>query len=660
MKVLFVQLSDTHCKATDKDLTQKLEKAVIAIKMLGKVDQAILVFSGDLTDTNSEQEYEVGRHLVGKFLTKLGNALQCGYIKTEIVPGNHDMDLPENCRDAAVIEAWNKNEHMQEEIDRQERFFNYAETKKCFVENKLCDVSILDLKGIKVQICMLNSSPFSTRTPDDKQLHYFPAFVSEKLYRDPEADLKITIMHHHFEWCDWDTKEMIKNAISTDDITFFGHDHKAEALTTQYGNGITTNIIMGGRFNLNLRNEAAFNAVIYNSETKSLERHEFVWSIEDELFVHKTLGIVEKRRKELTPIKEYLNKMLEDNQGICESILDYYTLPKLAAEGGAFSTEDSMSEIPIEDIFETLKKVKAIRITGGMGAGKTALLKYLYYMSIEAGFVPLLIENRDYRDSKIDKMFKDLFEEQYGTLNEHAYIAYLQADENSKIVFIDNIDLIKHAKACRNLVNTILESGKLLIYSTRDRNQDLEEIVKNQIEGKEIATLEICPMYKETRDCLVDNLGRIFEKSSDEIDAVKTSLDYMVQCQTGMFTFTPSNTLQYIKYFFQGGAKDKKGTQTISLVFETNIRNAIIKACKKDLTANIYLLLLEFLADQMYFILKTELIGVEQFSDIISDYNKKRRADVNARHFLSLCAEANILRQASDSFSACSTRPRFL
>lgn len=69
----------------------------------------------------------------------------------------------------------------------------------------------------------------------------------------------------------------------------------------------------------------------------------------------------------------------------------------------------------------------------------------------------------------------------------------------------------------------------MLIYTTKDRNQDLEELVKNQIEGKEIATLEICPMYKETRDCLVDRIGAILEKSCDEIAAVKISLDYMVQ-----------------------------------------------------------------------------------------------------------------------------------
>lgn len=64
MKLLFVQLSDIHCKAGDERLTLKLEKAVSAIRALGKADHAVLIFSGDLTDTDADKEYKAGRHLL--------------------------------------------------------------------------------------------------------------------------------------------------------------------------------------------------------------------------------------------------------------------------------------------------------------------------------------------------------------------------------------------------------------------------------------------------------------------------------------------------------------------------------------------------------------------------------------------------------------------
>ena len=38
-------------------------------------------------------------------------------------------------------------------------------------------------------------------------------------------------MHHSYEWCDWDTKQMLKKAFASDDVTFFGHDHSAEMLS---------------------------------------------------------------------------------------------------------------------------------------------------------------------------------------------------------------------------------------------------------------------------------------------------------------------------------------------------------------------------------------------------------------------------------------------
>ena len=57
-----------------------------------------------------------------------------------------------------------------------------------------------------------------------------------------------------------------------------------------------------------------------------------------------------------TCLYQVQQKLLDDNQGISKSLLDYYILPKLSAEGGAFSCETPMSELSVEEIFETLKK----------------------------------------------------------------------------------------------------------------------------------------------------------------------------------------------------------------------------------------------------------------------------------------------------------------
>ena len=126
-------------------------------------------------------------------------------------------------------------------------------------------------------------------------------------------------------------------------------------------------------------------------------------------------------------------------------------------------------------------------------------------------------------------------------------------------------------------------------------------------------------------------------------------MDHLVQSQTSLFTFTPGNAIQYIKYFLSGGTKEK-GAHTISLVFETNIRNAIIAACKKPFVANQYLLVLEFLANSMYFSLRAETIDIETYRNIIAEYNEKKKADINEKDFLECCVAARIIHEVPGSF----------
>lgn len=650
MKILFIQISDMHCKASDASCVFKVDRAIDAIKALPATDKAVLIFSGDLVDTDSQEEYRVGKQMLGHFLGQLSDALDCGFIPTYIVPGNHDMYLPADCRDAATIESWNLQEHLEDELARMKCFFAYSKTKKCFEKDGLCDVNIVKFGDIKVQVCKLNSAPFSTRKPDDKQFHFFPARIRKKLERQPDIDLKITIMHHHFEWCEWSTKEMIKEAIKSDDMTFFGHDHKSESYTTQFSDGKSNNIFMGGKFDLALGMDSSFNAVIFNSEQNSISRYQFDWSIDAKIFVEKNQGELVLSKHLLAPKDEFIKTLMQDTQGISGSLDDYFVFPKFSAEGVEFSTSEPLRELSEEDIFAALESNRAIRITGGSGAGKTSLIKHLYCSACSRGFYPLLIANRDYRNSKIEKMFRDLFEEQYGVDVNYSYEIFKQIPASKKVYFVDNLDLIHNTKARENLVNTILESGSMLVYTSKERLQDLEEVVKNKLEEKETCTLDIRPMYKESRDMLVTNIGRIMEKGDEEIEAVRIALDYMVQCQTGLFNFTPSDTLQYIKFFFREGTAENGGFQNFSLIFETNIRNAILNECSAEFS-NMYLMLLDYLADYMYFDLKTERISNENFSRTVEKFNQTRRTAIKPKSFLISCVNANILTEATDDFA---------
>lgn len=650
MKILFVQLSDMHCKSSDYGNTKKIEKAIDALKTLGQIEGVILLFSGDLSNSAQTNEFKVGKQMLGIFLKKIWDDLNCHNVKTMIVPGNHDIDLSgESIRTAADIDKWTLIDHLDEETKLLSAFYEYSIPKHCFVKDKLCDVKLINFCGVKIQICLLNSAPFSTKGRDDKQYHYIPQKYRSELERSSNASIKISMMHHHYEWCEWDTKEMMKKSMSSDDLTFFGHDHKSEQIDAKYNDGKEHRIIMGGKFSINLEDDSSFNALVYDTDSLEFNSYTFEWHKESELFIKHQNETIKRKNMMPMPSPEYLNNLLKDPQNVCESFVDYFVFPKLAAEGEIFESIDDNKIITDQMLFDAIKSDRMISVIGDISSGKTTLLKYLYKKSVDHGYVPLLIENRNYRDSDINKMLIVLFEEQYQIDRRIASDFFEQIDKSKIIVFIDDADLIKNTKARENLFNSILDKGYALVYTTKEKGQNLEEIIKNKLQGKEISTVCILPMFKESRDALIENVGRVLEKDEFLIEGIKNAFDYMVQSQTNLFTFTPANTLQYVKFFIQNTSDDKSATQTLSMVFETNIRNSLFQVSKKDAVTTLYLSVLEFIADKMYFELKTESIDPATYSKIISDFKAKRRAELNEKQFLTVCTEAHLFVQKDDS-----------
>ncbi len=67
-------------------------------------------------------------------------------------------------------------------------------------------------------------------------------------------------------------------------------------------------------------------------------------------------------------------------------------------------------------------------------------------------------------------------------------------------------------------------------------------------------------------------------------------------------------------------------------------------------TSNVYLSLLDFLADCMYFRLKAEKVSDEIFAKIVEEFNSKHRTNIKPKMFLRTCVAANVLREASNAF----------
>ena len=648
MKILFLQISDIHCGEKNDIYESKIDAAINALDTIKNIDKLVFIFSGDLTAEAESNQFKTGRKIIGSFLRKLSNKFSVGFIETLIVPGNHDMVINENDRGFDEISNWKFDDYISEELNRLTAFFEYAVSKKCFTENKLCDKKILNFDGYKIKVSLLNSALFSTRKKDDKEIHYIPKFEIEKKI-DEEYDLSISIMHHSYEWFDWEIKNTLKKYFEKEDIVFFGHDHKAESIRLTNGDGISVNLVLGGEFTTD--KSCSFNSAVVDTENGNISTYKFSWIESASIFkvkLQKNCSYV-KNKSIMQPSEQYLRHLSIDNQYLCDKFVDYYVFPKLKHDSE--SVQDKNVKVDISNIFEILNKHGVISINGNNGVGKSALIKYLYIQCLEKGYYPLLIEKKDYKDNNIEKMIKNMVETQYVDV-EYSYEKFKQIQSSKIIVFIDDFDLVSNVKAREKLFTYMISHGYLLVYTSKDyMSQELTMLVKEKIQNSNIYTLEILPFYKEKRDELVNNVCLVTQVNKDiDSNNIRLALDYMVQCNPDFFSLTPSNLIQYIRYFINNSSNDDKGSKTISVIFENNIQKSIIDRVN-PVEVNTYLSALEFLANYMYFSKETEKITPEQLSNIIQQFNKERKVNLNPKIFIKYCCDAKILIDSDSDFS---------
>lgn len=649
MKLLILQLSDIHC--TDRKIPQseRLDRIAPAIRTLGSFDKVSLVFTGDLSFSGKCNQIKCGKHFIGYVISSLANTFNCGFIDTIIVPGNHDIQIPSEGHSFNEISKWNKDTRITSELMLMNPFFEYAASKCCFKNNKLVDFKTLLLQDKKIQFTLLNSAPFSTLSTDDKELHYFPDSVFEEIKShnlSEKPDYNIVIMHHSFEWFEWDTKIKLKELMFKADLVLFGHDHVSEIANISNANGQKITYCTGGEFTFREDN-CSFNAIIIDTESEELRCHEFSWDEATNLYKQQTHSITRKSKMSFGPSVSYENELLRGNKQISNSMIDYYVLPELRVSFEQFTEDESLEDINEDYIISKLEGERIICITGETNSGKTSLLKYLYKYSFNKGFLSLFLESSTKVEFDFDKMLKYLVETQYD--GECAYDRYCQEDHNKQIIFIDDIDRISNPKASQQLINRILESGRKIIYSSSKTNLEIETIVEKQLDEKTVGSLTIRPFFKTSRDKLIEKICKIKNASDEQIESIVIALDYLVQTQPYLFTLAPGNLIAYITFLLQDNS-DVYAQKTLSMVFETNIRSQILSyARESDLPR--YNSFLAFMASFMYFQKKSDIISIEELTEQVKQFNHQRKEDMNAKSFVDTCIKADILEEESNEFA---------
>ena len=138
MRILFLHLSDAHIKSSTDLREINVEAIVKSLTQVGDFDECILVFSGDVANSGEKNAYINAGKMIGRLVKSISSRYLDGkFIKTIIVPGNHDNFVKNKDRTNFDLEEYYKNKQVDlrfsEDIDELSNFYEFASRNRCDV-----------------------------------------------------------------------------------------------------------------------------------------------------------------------------------------------------------------------------------------------------------------------------------------------------------------------------------------------------------------------------------------------------------------------------------------------------------------------------------------------------------------------------------------------
>lgn len=656
MKVAIIHLSDFHIKSWDHFEFEKIEGIVSSLNTLGKVDEYIIVFSGDLANSGAVNEYKKSRFLFGHLISKIKQKNNNKFVNLLIVPGNHDLCLPEDSRTGREIqEAYieeNIEDFVESELSYLDNFYNYSNVSGHVPNDKIISKCFYTYGDYKMQFNLINTALFSTLEPNDKELHYFPNNKLYMLKKSNDTNLCITIMHHSCEWFNWKFKsDLEKSIVDNSEMLLYGHDHREHTTTVSINNSLDTWVSAAGEMKFaDLVFSDSYNVIVVDTEENSFCGYIFTWDKNEKVYVHSLVvnnKSLQNHTSRQTPLPSYVKSIKEDLHNPSPDFTKYFVFPKLMSQNkNEFGNHDVMEDI--EGFCEFLEQHNKVKISGAINSGKTTLLKYLYCHMV-GNKVPLYLSIENKTKININTFIKHLFEEQYGD-NPALFAKYLQLDKSEKIIFIDGIDNFQEGRAKSAFIQKVQENFKYIIITTsgKERSNILDDIEEGLSDESKYYELHIKPFFTEKRNQLIRNICVQKNAYNDiEINKVNKLIDGLVQKNSALFALNPDFIIRYTNYFIQDPYRDyTKGEAIFSKIFEHELNQSIISFTKKSNVDEIFTIF-EEIAGYMY-ANKKDVLAIEEIRSITENYNLTYGLHINPKEIVDIGIRAKILKQLDD------------
>lgn len=547
-----------------------------------------------------------------------------------------------------------------EDICKLDGFFGLSERFDLFKDHKSHDVKKYDFKNSDVclEFVLLNTAPFSTRTTDNKELHYLPNDALQTIKKEDPKCLKIALMHHPSDWFESECQLELERILEKHcDLLLTGHEHNGFTKRSGIVGQKELLEIRSGEFHADEFNDTEVNLCIIDLDTRLLEEHRYTWNRKKAIFVESQEGISEmldiKTPGIAKPRAQYIDELNIGIPYLGLSLQDVYVFPEFQAE---ISSSDQVRKIEhinkVDDFFELLENEKIIYITGSAQSGKTSLLLHLYESCTKFGFSPLLLWNES-KLKMFKRYYKTLVREQYGD-SVAVYEEYAQTDISKKILFIDDFDMLNIKKdAARFFKDALSTVGHIVVSSNNLVDEAVIDRIKSEL-GKNdyILSLRIKGFFKKSRDELIRKVCKLKDMDEDFCNEIVLIMDRGSSRHIGLHDPSPDFILRSTNFYLTNGIQDRADEASFERIYDSSIGKQIEKSIQ-NVDKEIFhvreecVVFLELLAAFIH-VNKSEYISKEESVKIIRSYCDEHNLKVKPEQFFEIVIKAGILEYDDD------------
>ena len=412
MKIAIVQLSDIHITSDTDPVLQRAELIASSLYQYAEcVKQIFLVLSGDIAYSGKEEQYDCASTFINQILDSLKNEYRTP-VSIVMVPGNHDCDFEKNTsvRKAVIADLNNvpletiDEDQIDQCVSVQEAYFLF---QKRIAEHGLIHDDHLwaqyrfEVRGKAILFDCLNVAWVSNINERQGGV-YFPYQRYSGRIKE-SADIRFVVLHHPMHWLSQEQYRDARARVrSFGDIILTGHEHVEGAeLVDDAVSGESMLIEAGALQVTGDANISTFNVIEIDLDEKQYKRDVFCFE-NGEYCSDSTFGswasfkALPKRKSNIFELSDQFRTWL-DNAGASYShpsktnllLGDIYIFPDLEDLN---NDEDDRRMVNSNLLRDVSNIDKGAIITGEEKAGKTALLKTLFWKYYRQDKIPLYID----------------------------------------------------------------------------------------------------------------------------------------------------------------------------------------------------------------------------------------------------------------------------